>query len=316
MARSIDLVLEELPTRDAWFEVMTVSLGKTKGLMSTFGGRTWRVFPLSEMLAVSTVVPGWARGWRHILVDEVPYDQFTWFLHYARQYVHRAQVAKVLMFAWDRDGRALHPFGPAGMSRIYGPHVPAKSLPAMLASAVNDARAQFGRPAGDIPTRTVWSRANTLDPDLHQSIFHFIRAHSLLEHEFELEAVVAFDCALQAIKSLLVRGGLATNKTTRGELCQLLGLSSSAAAIAAEGHFLRNSIGAHAGGWRWWDSGEATEELIPALSRTVRRALGRAARVEPSIRRIDPAPASWSDWFLVNFDMLWDAVWFDREYRL
>jgi len=27
------------------------------------------------------------------------------------------------------------------------------------------------------------------------------------------------------------------------------------------------------------------------------------------MRRIDPDPASWSDWFLVNFPMLWDSVW-------
>ncbi|MGI4811913.1 MAG: hypothetical protein ACRYGG_01020 [Janthinobacterium lividum] len=315
MARSVDLVFDELPTRDMWFEAMTVGLGKTKGMRSTFAGPTWRVYPCADVLAVTTVVPGWAQGWRQILADEVAYDQMTWFLHYARQYIHRAHVAKVLMFAWDRDGRVLHPFGPVSMSRTYGPQVRAETMRTMLRNAVNDARSLLGRPTAETPTRTVWASANTLDPDLHQAVFLFLRGHNLLQHSFELEAVVAFDCALQAIKTLLVRGRQATNKTTRGELCQLLGMGSAAAAIAAEGQLLRNSLGAHAGGWRWWDSGEITEELVPAMSKTVRRALGRAAAAEPMFRHVDPAPSSWSDWMLVNFDMLWTAIWFDSNYR-
>jgi hypothetical protein len=97
----------------------------------------------------------------------------SWFLHHARQFVHRAHVAKVLMFAWDRDGRVLHPFGPVGMTRTYGPHVRAETMCTMLRNAVSDAKSQFGSPAAETLTRTVWPGANTLGPDLHQAIFHF-----------------------------------------------------------------------------------------------------------------------------------------------
>jgi hypothetical protein len=313
-ASSVDAALVELSNRDAWFEVMTVALGGTENLDIRLDGKTWRVFPCADMLAVSTVVPGWARGWRSIVSDDVSYDQLTWFLHYARQYIHRSQLAKVLMTAWDRDGRVLHPFGPKGRSRFYGPYEPAPSMREMLSESVSAARADWGAPLRETRVTSIWSGSNTLDPSLHQAIFHFIRAHSLLRHEFELEAVVAFDCVLQAIKTLLVQGGLATPATSRGNLCLRLGLGTHAAEIAAEGHFLRNTIGAHAGGWRWWDSGEVTGDLVPKLSKLTRRVLSKAAALEPSIRRVDPQPICWSSWFLTNFDMLWTSVWFDKQF--
>jgi hypothetical protein len=315
MSRSVDLVFNELPARDAWAEVMTVGLADTRGFGLGIGGLTWRAFPCRDMLAVATIVPGWARGWRRVITDDLSYDHLTWFLHYARQYMHRSHVAKVLMAAWDRDDRVLHPFGPMGMSQLYGPYLPIGTPRSMLEAAVRAAREQLGEPAADVRSRSVWATANTLDPDLHQAIFHFLRGQSLMQGEFELEAVVALDCSLQAITTLLVKARVATNRTSRAELCGLLGLGRSAAQAASEGNDLRNSIGAHAGGWRWWDSGEVTEELIPVLSRTVRRAIGKAAAMEPSIRQVDPSPASWSDWLLIHFDMLWEAVWFDRRQR-
>lgn len=315
MSRSVDLVLDELPARDKWAEVMTVGLAGTEELAMGIRGPTWRAFPCRNMVAVSTIVPGWAKGWRGIIADDISYDQLTWFLHYARQYVHRSHVAKVLMAAWDRDGLVLHPFGPTGTSQLYGPHLPLGTPKSMLDAAARLMREQLGEPVADMRTRSVWATANTLDPDLHQAIFHFLRGQSLTKGDFELEAAVALDCALQAIKTLLVKGGVATNRTSRQELCMLLGLGHAAAQAAFEANDLRNSVGAHAGGWRWWDSGEVTEELIPILTRTVRRAIGKAVAMEPQIRQIDPTPESWSNWLLIHFDILWDTVWFDRSRR-
>lgn len=312
MSRSIDAMLAGLAERDSWFEVMTVVLDNTANLPIALRSTTWRAYPCKETMAVTTVVPGWTRGWRDLIPDETAREQLTWFLHYARQYVHRSRVAKVLMAAWDRDGRVLHPFGPDITSRFYGPIIPAPTMTRMLDVAERDAKAQWGDPAGEMRIRSVWAAANILDPDIHQAVFHFIRAQGLLSHGFELEAVVALDCALQSLATMLVSAGRLTNKATRAELCQALDLDHVAAAAAAEGAFVRNVVGAHAGGWRWWDSGEITAELMPVLSRTVRRAIGRAVAIEPGLRRVDPSPLSWSDWLLVNFSMIWESVWFAR----
>lgn len=312
MSRSVDTMLTELAARDTWFEVMTVALGETDGLPIALRGRTWRAYPCAELFAVTTIVPGWARGWRDVIPDNTARDYLTWFLHYARQYVHRSHVAKVLMAAWDWDGTVLHPFGPGGTNRYYGPMIPAPAIVRMLEIAEQDARAAWGAPSGEVRTRPVWASANTLDPDIHQAVFHFIRAQGLLAHDFELEAVVALDCALQSIATMLVRAGRLTNKATRAELCYTLGLGRPSAAAASEGAFVRNVVGAHAGGWRWWDSGEITDELVPVLTRTVRRAVGRAVAIEPTIRRVDPSPDCWSDWLLLNFRTVWESVWSPR----
>jgi hypothetical protein len=313
MSRAVDAMLAELAERDGWFEVMTVVLGDTAGLDFALRSRTWRAYPCETMLAVTTVVPGWARGWREVIPDETARDHLTWFLHYARQYIHRSRMARILMAAWDRDGRVLHPFGPGGTNQFYSPGFrPAPSVVRMLDAAEREAKARWGASARERRVRSVWSRANTLDPEIHQAVFHFIRAQSLLAHDFELEAVVALDCALQAIGTMLMRGGRLTNKATRAELCVALGLEQSAAGAAMEGSFVRNVVGAHAGGWRWWDSGEVTEELVPALTRAVRQAIGRAAAIEPEMRRVDPDPASWHEWLLVNFSTVWDSVWLPK----
>jgi hypothetical protein len=311
MAAAINSMFAELPQRDNAREAMTVTLDDTTGLDYLVGGRSWQAYPCKDALAVTTIVPGWTRGWRHLISDDIGYDEITWFLHFARQYIHRSHVAKLLMICWDRDSRILHPFGSQFMSRH---HWKCRQRPerSLIEESKADAQLQWGSPDRELPIRSVWATANTLDANLHQSIFHFIRGQSLLRKEFELEAVVALDSALQALKTLLVKGGIADSGTTRPELCTLLGLGLDAGEIARQGNFLRNNVGAHAGGWRWWDYGELTEELVPALSSVVRRAIAKAAKQEPGIRTVEPEPENWSTWLLQNFDMLWDTVWFEK----
>jgi hypothetical protein len=312
MAAAIDSMLAELPKRDGAREAMTVTLDETKGLDYLIGSQSWRAYPCKNVLAVTTIVPGWTRGWRSLISDEIGYDEITWFLHFARQYIHRSHVAKILMVCWDRDRRILHPFGSQFMSRHHWENRPRPSERSLIDASMADARLEWGKSTRELPIRSVWTNANTLDANIHQSIFHFIRGQSLLRKEFELEAVVALDSALQALKTLLVNGGLANSATTRPELCTLLGLGIDAGEIARQGNFLRNNVGAHAGGWRWWDHGELTEELVPALSSVVRRAIAKAAKLELGIRTVEPEPESWSTWLLQNLDMLWDTVWFEK----
>ncbi len=318
MSHSIDRMLDELPNRDNWFEVMTVALGETKNLGFAIGSRTWRAIPCSEALVVSTVVPGWSFGWGTVLPDQVAYDTLTWFLHYARQYIHRSQVAKVLMIAWQRHGHVLHPFaGPGGGSRRYGPMSPAPSLITMLDTATDEARARWGAAAELKPTRSAWTNANTLDPQIHQAIFHFLRGQALLASKFEMEAVVAFDCVIAALKGLLMRGKVATSATGRADVCRLLGLNQRDAETVDGGYFHRNNFGAHAGGWRWWDHAELTEDLAPAMADVALRALRQTSRLEPSMRAIDPDPnKSPCNWLVGHFDLLWDSVWFDKLHGL
>jgi hypothetical protein len=310
LSRSIDLMFDELGQRESWREVMTVALGDSAGLPLIIRSRNWRTIACADMLAVCTVVPGWTPGWSKVIRDDDARDTLTEFLHYARQYIHRSQVAKVLMITWEAERRVLHPFGLEMVRQIYGPMVPSPSLANMLCVAQAKAYAKWGEASEPKSTRSPWVLRNTLDPYIHQAIFHFLRGQNLLAHEFEMEAVVAFDCVLQSLKGLLIRGKLATSATGRGEICRMLGIGSRPAAIADEGYFLRNNFGAHAGGWRWWDQDELTEEVAPSLGRLAERALGKAAAMESGMREIEVDPSDWSEWLLTNFDALWDVVWF------
>jgi hypothetical protein len=275
-------MFDELPNRESWFEVTTVTLGDTKGLPLIVRSRTWRTIACLDMLAVSTVVPSWALGWHAIIPDEPARDILTWYLHYARQYIHRSHVAKVLMIAWERDGRVLHPFGRWGAREYYGPVAPAPSLTRMLDIATEYAHKQWGVAENPTQIRSIWSQVNTLDPHIHQSIFHFTRGQSLLAGAFEMEAVVAFDCVMQSLKSS------AANWRLR---------SQAAATFASC--------------WGW-----VAEPLPSPTKPTAERALRKAAALESTMRTIEPAPKNWSDWLSQNFGTIWDVVWFDKVHGL
>ena len=186
----------------------------------------------------------------------------------------------------------------------------------MLDVAEENAHREWGVRKSTQHIKSVWSKANTLDPYLHQAIFHFLRGQNLLAQEFEMEAVVAFDCVMQSVKGLLIRAKLATSATNRGELCRMLGIGRQASEIADEGYFIRNNFGAHAGGWRWWDHNELTEEVAPALSAISRQVLQKATKLEEQYRSVHPEPDDWSEWLDEQFEMLWNVVWFDRRRAL
>jgi hypothetical protein len=261
---------------------------------------------------VSSVVPAWGFGWSQILQDEEVYDVLSWLGHYACQYIHRSNIAKVLMMGWEQHGVLLHPFGSRGISSRYGAAV-ASVTPRQ---ALDKARAMIDDSWGTadaLPrsSRSKWRSRNTLDPAVHQGIFHFLRAQSLSRAEFQLEALVAFDCVLQSLQAMDWSGARGNPRRSRADLCSTLGFAQPTAALAEHVYFMRNQFVAHAGGWRWWDAEEYVDDgLIDEVSNLASRALRRAADLEVRYRRIDPAPSNWCDWLLWSFSILWDAVWF------
>ncbi len=310
----------ELPARNDWFEVMTVSLGDGDGPPIRITSDQLRVVPVDGGLAVSTIVPGWGFGWRSIFKNEEVYEVLSWFLHYARQYVHRSRVATVLMIASEDHSKLLHPFGARGMTQRYTAER-AKALSLQSADAMLDLASRkvleewtTGSDIKKIPTcDSKWLHINTLDPTIHQTIFHYLRAQDLLSNGFEIEAVVAFDCAVQSIGKLVTSRLDLKEQPARRDICELLGLSEDSGQLAEYMYFLRNDFGAHSGGWRWWDVGELLQEgdmeMIVELSRN---ALEAVAAMETKNRVIDPAPTDWAEWFLEHFELLWDTLWYER----
>jgi hypothetical protein len=143
-------------------------------------------------------------------------------------------------------------------------------------------------------------------------VFHFLRAQNLRSESFDLEAVVAFDCVVQTVAAFIQsRSGLAV-QPARSEICARLGLNMEFVELAEYMYFLRNNFGAHAGGWRWWDQAEMLEDdTLADISQFAHQVLSAAADFEPRARAVSPSPAEWGSWLFHNFEMLWDAVWFD-----
>jgi hypothetical protein len=316
LLRGVEAIAREFPRRADWCEVMTTALDCRGGLPVRIDGQRHCAFPCADGLVVSSVVPGWGFGWRQVFEDEDVYDILSWFLHYARQYIHRSDIASVLMIAWEEHGKILHPFGSRGMGQRYGPVIPLISIERVLNTSKQRALESWGdlsSSSTDAPTVSAWISRNTLDPFIHQAIFHYLRGQDLTKNGFEIEAVVAFDCVLQSTGTFLRARRHLAAELTRGQVCEQLELSSKTAELADYVYFLRNNFGAHAGGWRWWDQGELlAEEGITEIAGLAGSVLSSAADTEPAMRSMEPFPSSWGDWFFENFEVLWDTLWFEK----
>jgi hypothetical protein len=221
------------------------------------------------------------------------------------------------MIVWEEHGKILHPFGSQVIQERYGPGAPMTSAGHVLDTASLGAFKEWGdynRSHEITPVISSWVSRNTLDPYLHQAVFHFLRAQNLKSADFETEAVVAFDCVMQSISGFVRSRCDLSIEPTRGQVCERLGLPAASAELAEYAYFIRNNFGAHAGGWRWWDQSEllSDEDLI-GIGTLARTALSAAAELEPQVRSIEPFPSQWGHWFFENFEMLWDAVWFEKS---
>jgi hypothetical protein len=316
----LDRIANELPHRANWFEVMTVGLDHSASLSVHVKTQQFRSFSCRDCLAVSTIVPGWNFGWSNVIKNEEVHQVLSWFLHYARQYVHRSYVACLLMIVWEETGKVLHPFGSQAIYQRFGPVRPMVSAEQALDAARLSAHETWGlselSPDVAVGQNSPWVHRNTLDPYLHQAVFHFLRAQNLRSRDFAIEAVVAFDCMMQSIAAFLRARCNLVSELTRGQICGHLQLPAESAELAEYIYFIRNNFGAHPGGWRWWDLSEIFDDIslddIAAMATTT---LHAAADLEPQVRSVEPFPPRWGHWLFENFDMLWDAVWFEKSFK-
>lgn len=311
LSSGIDRFFDGVAERDFWSESVTVLLSHASPPRFDASGHGLRVTSCQEGLAVSTVVPGWGFGWRTVFRDDYVYDILSWLAHYTCQYIHRSYVAKALMTSWERDAIVLHPFGSQRISRRYGPALTPVTRNRALAVAVKESVSAWGQ-CDDAPrSRSRWMSRNTLDPAIHQEVFHFLRGQTLLAGGFQLEALVAFDCVVQSLQTISWPEIIGDPRRNRADFVAMLGLSYDCGQFSECMYSLRNEFAAHAGGWRWWDSGEYIDESFTnAISDFTLRVLQYAADKEPATRRISPAPSSWSQWLIESFPFLFDAIWF------
>lgn len=310
-SHDVDRFFEALASRNYWRECISTLLDDDGAADFSIKRPGWQALPSCQGLVVSSVVPGWGSGWRSVFEDDESYDVFSWFGHYARQYIHRSNIAKVLMAAWERQGLLLHPFRSTSISLRYRGERLGSPIKSILGAARKEALEHWGAPRPATVFRSKWAMRNTLNPGIHQGIFHFLRAQRLVSASFELEAVTAFDCVLQALQQMDWSASPANPRRSRADLCLTLGLGPRLVSIAERAYFLRNQFSAHAGGWRWWDAGDYFDtDFTNDVSKMALRALRQAANLGLQDRSIDSSPNDWADWLEKQFPIIWSAVWF------
>ena len=312
----IETIARELPNRENVWQVETMLLSDSDGLSTRVIGRRYESYPCADGLALSYVKPYWDRGWRNLFKSEATYDTLSWFLLFAGQYVGRSDFAQLLMIVWEKDGRILQRFSDKMIMRHYNRTGLNESIKSALDDAQKHAFEEWeyrGKVGKHRAISSKWTSRNTLDPFLHQGVFYYLRAQDLMEKNFMMEALVAFDCMLQSIEGLIRSRHRPPRNLRRSQVIQYLNLPQKYVKLSEYMYFLRNNFGAHAGGWRWWDQdGMLDEETMLSIARLATRVLSVAADLEPSVRAVNPSPVHWGLWFFENFEMLWDANWFDR----
>jgi hypothetical protein len=182
LLKGIELVARELPKRSNWYEIRTVRLDDSPDLPIHISSPQYRAFPCRECLVTVTIVPNWRQSWGTILKDEDVIQILSWFLHYSCQYVHRSCVANMLITVWEKHQRVLHPFGSHAIYQMYGPVTPVPPAEKAFDAAKRTAIKEWGcdnQAVQSTPTVTAWAVRNTLDPFIHQAVFHFLRGSEL-----------------------------------------------------------------------------------------------------------------------------------------
>ena len=75
---------------------------------------------------------------------------------------------------------------------------------------------------------------------------------------------------------------------------------------------LRCGFSAHPAHSKWWDFSEIYESGIEAIIYSVKSTVIKFLMFERDNRKIEKVPSCWSEWFMDNCDIIYDAVWFHK----
>jgi len=311
----IDKIEKEINDRENWYQVRSIGLISEDSLDFRVYEKYYQAYPANNRYVITTVCPNWKSGWRNILSDEKVYSILTWFLHYTMQYMHLSYVSKVLITAARRNHECMHPFGVDEHCHNYGPYMKFlncnESFDRMKAEWELPSR--FEKLSIDKSNTQKW---NLFDPFLHEAVFFLHRAYSLYYKDFYQEAFVSLDCAVKSIGSILQRFGLFKGSPSRDEIGKCLKLKKKEVSLLNYTYFIRNHFGAHPGGWRWWHSYEYTEDdQFEKMAELTFSIISKAAKMERGNRLILPDTDDWGVWLFENFEVLWNAVWYEKYDR-
>lgn len=154
---------------------------------------------------------------------------------------------------------------------------------------------------------------NSFDPFVNRIICYYIRLLSLFADGYHEESVNVADNVVDVIvQSIKQHKRLPTKERNDmlGIVAKEIDLSPETIEQLKNLYQLRCIFSAHPAPSKWWDFSEIYEGKIELMINAIKTLIIKYLLYERDNRNIEKNPPCWSDWFLVNCDMLFDSVWF------
>ena len=156
---------------------------------------------------------------------------------------------------------------------------------------------------------------NAFDPYVNRVIHYYIRALSLLKDGYDEEAITSADNSIDVIFQA-VKHHLCLSTKSRSAMYDIvkiiLNLPAGTEKQLKNLYQLCCAFSAHPAQTKWWDFGEIYEIDIHAIIYAVKSTIIKFLLFEEKNRKVVKEPSCWSEWFMDNCDIVYDAVWFHK----
>jgi len=303
-------VYDELPKRKLASTYNIRPLKNCENLVLFFDLDRTSAFEHDNQLWVMSRSPDWSRGLRKSFPDDSTYYYISWFFHFAQQYASRASFVEVIGSIALTYEIPTHFYSDISQSYFTRNRI----------HSVSEIRSKYSldrKHKMDSRRQKMFSRLcdqiNGLDPYVHRALFNYVRGLDLRQSGFDEEAICAFDKVVDVICQYFTNLKKPATAFLRTDLRNLLKLSKQEATITIRLYKLRNYFGAHPAQSKWWDFSEIfDEEELDELQQFTVKLIMKFIYFESQNRTIDKNPKNWSDWFEMNWNVLWNSIWFEK----
>lgn len=297
-----------LPQRDSEYLFLIRDFRNTSNLNINFiyHNITCYYSDKENALMIGVICPNWSNGWRNISKNLFVSVQIDSLFHFISQYIYRSyQINVIGAIALATDIPT--DFRGNTLKCTYGEYA---------TQEIEKFKAFVSENTSELSLKTIGylKLINALDPFVNKSIFYYIRFLELYNSNFTEEALTAVDNMVDVIfQSIKKRMKAPTQE--RKEMCnyvykELRLYDETDKQNLERLYLLRCRFTAHPTKSKWWDFYEIYEDDIEQIRLSVRKLLIIYLKYENKNRLIDAYPTLWSQWFMENCDIIYDAVWF------
>lgn len=302
-------VEQELPLRDSYQTFQIRGIYNSEGLNVSYNSPylMCKYSKEKRSLLVGTLTPAWSRGWKKISKDDFVADQIDGFFYFANQYIYRGYKINIL----------------GAIALTYGRHCDFRGneFEECTLPFLNSEYLSFRK---DIPTiHNRKSRLfsyyidliNSFGPFVNRMLYYYICSLSLLADGYDEQAITAADNTVDVIFQAIKQRKQIPNKA-RIDMYNIvqteISLPSGTIEQLENLYQLHCGFSAHPAHSRWWDFSEIHESGIEAIMYSVKSTVIKFLMFERDNRKIEKVPSCWSEWFMDNCDIIYDAVWFHK----